>query len=316
MKIEKIDHIALGSSRPTQDLYNSESFQKLLTVFLEKTQELEDQFLQLAEQKDLNLVTGIWLDYIGKIVDEDRAGREDEEYRQALQLKTAINTSDGTPTSIQQIIGTYTESDYTRLFEGRNAWGQLVINGTLNVDSTAWELLQDIKVADVRMFLAELDEDTGFLPSWEIYKDPLKLFQVFTGGVTETLELIIADGAEENSLYINLQGREVAYAKGTDSRHFLEWEDPLEFNVFDGVTETTFEFQVTETGVSNYVPAGINSSVEGTVTLPWEINEDSVVTPYGPPQDFQYFDGSALNDLYVVGEPFGTEVLQVSGVLI
>ncbi|AUR84728.1 hypothetical protein NVP1063O_061 [Vibrio phage 1.063.O._10N.261.45.C7] len=316
MKIEKIDHVILGSSRPTQDLYNSESFQKLLTVFLEKTQELEEQFLQLAEQKDLNLVTGIWLDYIGKIVDEDRAGREDEEYRQALQLKTAINTSDGTPTSIQQIIGTYTESDYTRLFEGRNAWGQLVINGTLNVDSTAWQLLQDIKVADVRMFLAELNEDTGFLPSWEIYKETLKLFQVFTGGVTETLELIITDGAEENNLFINLQGKEVAYAKGTDSRHFLEWEDPLEFNVFDGVTEEPFEFQVTETEVSNYIPAGINSAVKGTVTLPWEINEHSVVTPYGPPQDFQYFNGSTLNDLYVVGGSFGTEVLQVSGVLI
>lgn len=274
-KITPIDHIGLGISRPTQDLYTSESFQKLLQVFLEKTQELEAQFLQLAEQKDLDKVTGIWLDYIGKIVDEDRAGRDDEEYRKALQLKTAINTSDGTPTSIQQIIGTYTESDYTRLFEGRNAWGQLIINGTVNVDGSAWKLLQDLKVADVRMFLAQMDQETGFLPSWELYKQPLEIFEVFTGTVSETLEVVLVEGGNPVNFYVSPTGKQITYAEGTESRHFLEWENPSEFFVFDGTENLILEFQVDESTVSNYVPVGVTSAVEGTVTLLWDINEDS-----------------------------------------
>lgn len=271
--ISPIDHVELALERPSFKLKNAENFLKLVEIFVEKSQEIEDAFLDLADQKDLDTVEGVWLDYIGKIVGEERVGRDDDTYRQAIQLKIGINKSDGTPDVISELIQTYTKADRIRLIEGRWAWGQVIVTSPESINNTAHKLLEDIRPVATRMFLLSDVNDGAFYPAWEVSVSALSLFEVFDGSVTETLELVLDDIGNIGNLYVNETGGGYNYLQGTAGRQFLEWEQPTDFEVFNGTGVIPFEVQLTPTVSEQLIVEGVENATTGEVTLAWEVDE-------------------------------------------
>lgn len=70
-------------------------------AFLDESTELENLCQDLYDDRNLDSATGVQLSQIGLLVGENRNGRNDNEYRQAIKLRIAINTSKGT---VQDII--------------------------------------------------------------------------------------------------------------------------------------------------------------------------------------------------------------------
>lgn len=67
-------------------------------------QELEDVLWDLLTLRHLSSATGKQLDGLGEIVGEPRGSTDDEVYRDGLYLKLLINTSEGTPERIIEIV--------------------------------------------------------------------------------------------------------------------------------------------------------------------------------------------------------------------
>ena len=123
MTIEYIDHVTVGQERAVTYFKTKENFLKLLEIYLNQLQDLEEKLTELANIKDVDTVTGIWLDYLGKILGEDRDNATDEAYRSNLKLRIAINTSDGTAPVLREIVKTYTDSDKVRIAQGIYSYG-------------------------------------------------------------------------------------------------------------------------------------------------------------------------------------------------
>ena len=272
MFIEPINHVERGKDRTTSYFKNKEDYLKLLTIFLEELQEVSNALTDLSKIKDLDTVTGIWLDYIGKIVGEPRAGRGDILYRKALKLRVAINTSDGTAPVVYEIIKTYTESDKIRVAEGILSYGQLIFNGTVNDDLSLWRLVQDIQPATVHTLVLQDTDNKCFFPAYEWTLTSLDVFNVVLNEtVTETLELVLSEFSEPVTFYVSDTGELGTYDPDTVGRQYLEWEEPELFFLDTG---EPFEVNVEGT-VSQLSVEGAGSRPSGEVLLPWEINEQT-----------------------------------------
>lgn len=314
MTIEKLNHIDQGLGRLTSVFSEAESLKVFLSAFLKQLEEVEESLLKLANQKDLTTVTGVWLDYIGYIVGQPRAGQDDEEYRQSLQLKISVNKSDGTHPAVSDIVKTYTESDRVRIAEGILSFGQIIFDGDTNADKTLWELVQDIKPVTTNVVLVQDTENKSFFPAWEDGQIGLEIFNaVVSEGVTDTLELVLGSDSVV-ALFLNVEGEEVQYDPDTLGRQNLEWEDPKDFLLFDGDSEVTFELQVDATTVETIVVEGIEAAVLNETLLPWEINEFSFLNPLGAVEDYEWFDGNEVSPLYVNLDTNEIDKLQVAGV--
>lgn len=166
MTLLNINHSDKAVGRVPDDL-NKENFNKFVTVFTEEMQILEEALLILAEQKDINTVTGVWLEYLGKLIGEERKGRVDSEYRAALKLKISSNSADGTPDTISLLVKDYTSSDNVRLSEGSIAWGVLYFDGSINIDNTLHKLVEDIKPVGTKWILQSDEAQNALDMAWE-----------------------------------------------------------------------------------------------------------------------------------------------------
>lgn len=314
MTIEKLDHIDQGVNRLTSVFSESEKLKIFLTAFLKQMEEVEESLIQLSKQKDLETVTGVWLDYIGYIIGQPRAGQEDEEYRQSLQLKVAINKSDGTPPVVYDIVRTYTESDRVRIAEGILSFGQIIFDGEKNADKTLWQVVQDIKPVTTNIVIIQDTENKSFFPAWEEGTIGLELFNaVVSSGVSETLELVLGENSI-GRLFLNPKGEQAHYDPDTVGSEVIEWEDPDEFTIFDGTSASILELQVNASEVATLVVEGVEAAVLNKTLLPWEVNEFSFINLLGVVADYEWFDGNQLNPLYINIGTNDIEKLQVVGV--
>jgi hypothetical protein len=197
-----VDQVSKGLSRNI-DFLDKENFNKLIQLFLEEVQEIEVATLAIADQKSILTAIGEWLDYIGKIVGEPRKGRTDQDYRAALLLKVAINTSDGTPNTIIDITKQYTGVTSSRIIDYHPAsfFNVLeIVDGVSTVGLA--KLIDQIKPAGVSATVVNNINGNRFVPSWQnlagdqtntdhAYFDwiGLKDFNVFTGGGLTPLTL-------------------------------------------------------------------------------------------------------------------------------
>lgn len=203
---ELIDQVEKGLSRNINFL-DKDNFNKLLTLFLEEVQEIEDATYSIADQKNIPTAIGEWLDYIGKIVGETRKSRTDEEYRAALLLKIAANSSDGTPNVIIDITKQFTGATDSKIIDYFPASFFNVLQIPEEVDTTGLTpLLDQIKPAGVEVTVVNNINGDRFVPSWQnltgdetgidyAYLDWAEQvgFAVFSGGVEYTLELSTGD---------------------------------------------------------------------------------------------------------------------------
>jgi hypothetical protein len=162
-----IDQVELGLSRNI-DFLDKENFNKLLKLFLEEIQELEVATLSIADQKNIQTAVGEWLDYIGKIVGQPREGRIDAEYRSALLLKIAANSSDGTPNTIIDITKQFTGAVSSRIIDYFPASFFNVLEIPEGVSTEGFsKLIDQIKPAGVSVTLINNINGDRFVPSWQ-----------------------------------------------------------------------------------------------------------------------------------------------------
>ncbi|AUR92166.1 hypothetical protein NVP1170O_053 [Vibrio phage 1.170.O._10N.261.52.C3] len=235
MSIEKYNHILIAEDRPSSTLRGKEQFKKLMDIFLEKSQEIEDQFVELASQKDLETVTGVWLDYIGNIIGLARDGREDEDYREALKLKISINTSDGTPDLISEIMLNLTKPDRVRIAEGVDLHGQFLVRSpSESVNATTYQTLQEVSPVTSHLQLLVDLKGAAFAPAWETTLNNLDVFEVDNGSGVFGLDLLVSPNSTPAPMLVNSEGVSTGYLEGTLGFNTFEWEDDqgttLDFN--------------------------------------------------------------------------------------
>lgn len=128
---------------PQEINYSQEAIDRLLWQYRDSTNlkavieaicgELEltqEDVFAIVNSFNIDDGTGIFLDLIGKIVLEDRKGRDDPEYRDALRLKVLLNTSQGTPNTLLEALTLATEATEVRIWEYFPVSTFMLTNGT------------------------------------------------------------------------------------------------------------------------------------------------------------------------------------------
>jgi hypothetical protein len=111
------DVVGEGLNRLINQWKDKPVVQGLLKSYLENIQPLEDASFQLLDERGIHSAIGEQLDILGLLVGELRRGREDEEYRQAILNRIALNKSDGTPEVILEILSAITLTPLPHLWE-------------------------------------------------------------------------------------------------------------------------------------------------------------------------------------------------------
>lgn len=256
-----VDQVEQGVSRVIDNLVDKENYIKLLTLFLEEVQQLEDQNHLIARQKNLDAAEGVWLDYIGAIVGLPRAGRSDEDYRFAIRTKIGINTSDGTPNVIIDLIKQHTSATDVKLIDYYPAGFITTNNGTSGENSSLFELLEGVKPAGVSAEIIWNEGGTRFVPAWLnansettvdsgllldddehlILEDGSGVFEIVTGGSTEPLylhngeelEINPAGGSDEDDFLVVLVPPEDIYQNDI-TFSYLSWVGASSFEIVTG----------------------------------------------------------------------------------
>jgi len=82
---------------------DSEKLKGIIEAGNNKAQDIETAIFEIRSEFDLDVAVGAQLDILGSIFNEDRDGRSDTDYRQAIQAKGA-NQFSGEPESIISIL--------------------------------------------------------------------------------------------------------------------------------------------------------------------------------------------------------------------
>lgn len=108
MTITRINQVESGIEKLLYQFKDKTNINSILTTYLEQSQSTQDAYEEMLDERSVFTAVGVQLDMIGKLVGEERFGRNDDDYRVAIFIKISINSSDGTIPSIRQIIGTLT----------------------------------------------------------------------------------------------------------------------------------------------------------------------------------------------------------------
>lgn len=272
------DQVDKGVNRLIFDLQGKENLVKLLTLFLNQTNDLEDANFSTLQERGIYEAIGFQLDLIGKIVGLPRNGLGDDDYRLALLIKIGVNTSDGTPNVMISLIKQYSVSDDVQIREGTIAFGHFIINGeATNTDKGMIALVSNIKPAGTRWVLHTDFYNNAFRPAFELSLGTEENFQV-------VLPLNVIENFEVTSNGIDFEPWEIVhggilyYAPSTGNEK-LYWETPLDLQVTsDGANYNTLETN-SNTGASPKLRVAIPYSEgylpKNSVPLTWEILDNS-----------------------------------------
>lgn len=120
-------------------------------------QDIENTMSDLLEFRDVTDAIGVQLDGLGEIVGEERLGRSDEEYRQAIITRIFINSNAGTPEALISACRLLTEAERVRYREYYPGVAWLHTDGIKGFDQDIVAALDAIAPAGVRVGLTRLD---------------------------------------------------------------------------------------------------------------------------------------------------------------
>lgn len=101
---QKLDYTTEALDRLLESLKERDKVAALVASFLDRCQELEDAAYPIIEQRDIDQAVGHRLERIGQIVNVDRAGRTDDDYRLRIRAEFAILRSNGTIDDIINVL--------------------------------------------------------------------------------------------------------------------------------------------------------------------------------------------------------------------
>jgi hypothetical protein len=93
-------HVADAQARLLSQFSEAGNLKNTVAALTESIQDYEDLVFPLFTLLDIDAMEGEQLDGIGSIVGEDRQGRTDAEYREAIRLRVSLNVSSGEPETV------------------------------------------------------------------------------------------------------------------------------------------------------------------------------------------------------------------------
>ena len=102
--VTKTDYTTEGLSRLLDTLSGAVKLEALVSSYLDRAQECEDAIFPLVAARDIGTATGDRLDIIGAILNVQRNGRTDADYRPRLRAEIAVISSDGTPDDVAEVV--------------------------------------------------------------------------------------------------------------------------------------------------------------------------------------------------------------------
>lgn len=208
---------------------SSKNINDLLQAFLMEVNIIGEAFNDLYNKRNLADAEGIQLDQIGKILKEPRQGRDDDEYRKYLYIRTFVNSVSGTIPEIEDVIDKTEDVSFIQVFNLYPASVYIYIKTKTIPDPSLVDLITEVLPAGVSLGYIgyeseEEDSDLlAFIPYDKVYKKDL--FYLSNG---ETLML-----SDQTDLVVNVP---------TDADYIEEAylaEDPLyEDAVFSRPIET------------------------------------------------------------------------------
>lgn len=166
--------------------------QGLLKSQLREIQKLEDLTFQLLNERNVNDAVGVQLNVIGSIVGEDRQGRSDVEYREAILNRIALNRSDGTPPVILDLLSILSGSSVPNIFEHYPA--SFIAYVDEGASHNLAKTLKDISAAGVDTRLMFDQNQNSFVGARTIPEDNLFTTNSFAFEVDNTPSLFAVEG--------------------------------------------------------------------------------------------------------------------------
>jgi hypothetical protein len=150
--VENNNHITDAMSRIVEQFKNKPNILKLLNVWMDGVQELEEEVYDLlSTQTSIELSEGVQLARIGSIVGAARTGESDSDYRAKIYAQIAANSADGTEGFVQNLTKFVTGSAYARLTELFPAAAILEFEGIYN--DGIGQAIDNTLAAGVRLYI-------------------------------------------------------------------------------------------------------------------------------------------------------------------
>lgn len=166
---------------------SSKNITDLMFSLLQEVSVLEDTFTQLYNERNLQDAVGVQLDQIGKLIGEDRQGRDDEEYRKYLYIRTFVNNSNGTISDLEQVILKTEDASFIQIFSHYPASIYIYIKTPTIPDDSLKDLIEEMLPAGVSLGYIGYWEEDNTLPAFIPYDEELalQLFQLSNGNFLE-----------------------------------------------------------------------------------------------------------------------------------
>lgn len=210
-KISRVDHIKVALSRLTSRT-NKVNYQKMYTIIMKQFNVIEDLLLKVSEQKDIDNISGIFLDYLGIVLGVNRNGRSDEEYRSAILLFISSGSSNGTPDEVMRGLDTYTRIDPRgmRYAENKYAFFTVLLDDlqgkAKNIGQSTHRLVEDLKPVGVDFILASNYGRKVFRPAWETVTGSSSSFETTDDGSTYEVFNVRSDPADGYTVFFTRSG--------------------------------------------------------------------------------------------------------------
>lgn len=114
---EKTTHIAEAQANFVEQFKGKTNLDYLIEAWVTQIQELEAAAFEVLEDTWLSSAVGTQLDNIGTVLDEERGGKSDADYRVALSAIIKVRNSDGTAEDIIDLINGATGESQTIILE-------------------------------------------------------------------------------------------------------------------------------------------------------------------------------------------------------
>lgn len=157
--------VDVGIDRLLDQFKGKDLIVKFLTSYLTQVDITQTDTFSVLNGSSVYTATGAFLDNVGKLVNVNRSGSTDEEYRDRILDQILINTSEGTPKDVLNALKEITEATKVIMFEHFPANLHLYTNGSANLDTIADTLSSAVPatVSDITIIV----DDVGgvFTPS-------------------------------------------------------------------------------------------------------------------------------------------------------
>jgi hypothetical protein len=155
------DHEGRGDDRWTYQYSEAERLKGWTRVWSGRIQQLEDAAYTLLTDRWIPSAEGVQLDEMGEMVGEPRLGRNDEDYKFAIETRISINRSGGEPERIIEYLRRITGASQVIFKEIYPAKVEIFVQGELS-DEEAQSLRDLIPAAVGRIFVTESGDELPF----------------------------------------------------------------------------------------------------------------------------------------------------------